>query len=247
MNTAKYFLVSLFMAITSFDARAQANAKEVNTQTQSWISVNSTLRLKNKFGLITDIHVRRNDLLAKEGFYFVRIGANYWIRENLTATAGYAHMWVAPANQSWQHFSREHRMYQQLQLNAKTGKINITQRLRNEQRWQEKIVDDHFINRYKFTNRARYLLSITVPVFKDPQLPKLVLADELAVQSGREIVYNSFDQNRLFAGIRQQITKTLAFDFGYMRVYQQKASGYQYDRNHTLRLFFYYSPDLRHK
>ena len=30
-----------------------------------------------------------------------------------------------------------------------------------------------------------------------------------------------------------------------MLVYQQKASGYQYDLNHTLRWFFYFTPDLR--
>ena len=33
--------------------------------------------------------------------------------------------------------------------------------------------------------------------------------------------------------------------FGYMPVYQQKASGYQYDLNHTIRWFFYFSPDSR--
>jgi len=30
-----------------------------------------------------------------------------------------------------------------------------------------------------------------------------------------------------------------------MQVFQQKASGYQYDLNHTLRLFFYWTPDWR--
>ena len=32
-----------------------------------------------------------------------------------------------------------------------------------------------------------------------------------------------------------------------MAVFQQKYSGYQYDLNHTIRLFFYLSPDLRKK
>jgi hypothetical protein len=30
-----------------------------------------------------------------------------------------------------------------------------------------------------------------------------------------------------------------------MLVYQQKASGYLYDLNHTLRWFFYFTPDRR--
>ncbi len=32
-----------------------------------------------------------------------------------------------------------------------------------------------------------------------------------------------------------------------MNVYQQKYSGYQYDMNHTIRLFFYLSTSIRKK
>ncbi len=237
----------VFIPMTLFIAGAQAQAREVNSQEQSWFSINSSIRLNNKFGIVADVHVRRNEFLAREGFYFARLGTSYWIKENLTATAGYAHMWMAPAKKGWQYHAEEHRVYQQLQLGSHVGKVSLLQRFRSEQRWQEKVVDDRFTSKYKFTNRVRYLLSVTVPLFKDPQLPKLVIADELAVQFGREILYNTFDQNRIFLGIRQQVSQSLAFDFGYMQVYQQKASGYQYDKNHTLRWFFYYTPHLRHK
>lgn len=230
-----------------FTCIAQPGTKEIRSQQQSWFSVNSSMRLNKKFSIVADLHVRRNHFLAKESFYFARLGASYLLHEKLTATAGYAHMWVAPAKQNWHHYAQEHRVYQQLQLNAALGKIGLLQRLRSEQRWQEKIVGDHFTNQYKFTNRVRYLLSITVPILKNPGLPKLIVADELAVQFGREVVYNTFDQNRFFIGIRQQVCKALSFDFGYMQVYQQKASGYQYDKNHTLRWFFYYTPDFRKK
>ncbi|HAT80442.1 MAG TPA: hypothetical protein DCS17_03280, partial [Flavobacterium sp.] len=56
--------------------------------------------------------------------------------------------------------------------------------------------------------------------------------------------YNTFDQNRFFVGIKQSINSNLSFDFGYMNVYQQKSNGYQYDMNHTLRLFFYMNSSL---
>ncbi|MEO7766050.1 MAG: DUF2490 domain-containing protein, partial [Ferruginibacter sp.] len=142
---------------------------------------------------------------------------------------------------------QEHRVYQQLQMSSKIGKISLFNRIRNEQRWQEKIVNDKFTHNYKFTDRIRYLLSITIPVFKIPHYPSLVFADELLIQFGKEIVYNTFDQNRYFIGIKQPVCKSLSFDAGYMMVFQQKASGYQYDKNHTFRLFFYYTPDFRKK
>ncbi|MEP7107438.1 MAG: DUF2490 domain-containing protein [Ferruginibacter sp.] len=236
-----------FSTLLQLNSFAQSPSKEVNTQSQTWISVNSTFRLNKKFGVIADLHMRRNNFTADPGFYFIRFGANYWLKENITAVLGYGQMWVAPSKPIWHHYVQEHRIYQQIQMNSKIGKIGLLNRLRNEQRWQQKIVNDKFIHSYKFTDRIRYLLSINIPVFKNPRAPSLIMSDELSIQFGKEIVYNTFDQNRSFIGIKQPISKTLSFDLGYMLVFQQKASGYQYDKNNTFRLFFYYTPDLRKK
>jgi hypothetical protein len=185
--------------------------------------------------------------LADPSFYFLRAAVNYWIKDNLTVAAGLGQMWVAPTTSGWHHFAIEKRIYQQGQLSSKLGKVGIVQRLRNEQRWQEKIVNDKFTNSYKFTDRIRYLLSLNIPVSKNKYYPSITLADELAIQFGKEVVYNTFDQNRIFIGLKQQVCKNLSFDIGYMLVYQEKASGIQYDKNNTFRWFFYYTPDLRKK
>ena len=185
--------------------------------------------------------------MADPNFYFLRTGVQYWVNEHLMLTAGIGKMWVAPTTPNWEHFAEENRIYQQVLLTNKMGKIGMVQRIRNEQRWIEKITNDQFTGDYKFSNRIRYLLAFNIPIFKNPLYPSLSLSDELMVQFGKEIIYNTFDQNRLFLGIRQPISKTLNFDFGYMLGYQQKATGYQYDRIHTLRCFFYYTPDLRKK
>ena len=241
------FCTGMLIMLAQLNLFAQTKPKEVNSQGQSWVSINSTNRLNNKFGLIADLHIRRTNFAADPNFYFARVALNYWLKENITVAVGVGQMWVAPSKAGWHHYAQEHRLYQQVQITSKLGKTNLLQRIRNEQRWQEKIVDDKFTRSYKFTNRARYLLSITIPVFKNPHYPSLVLSDELLVQFGKEIVYNTFDQNRAFIGIRQPISKSLSFDLGYMLVYQQKASGYQYDKNHTFRWFFYYTPDFRRK
>ncbi|MEO6546993.1 MAG: DUF2490 domain-containing protein [Ferruginibacter sp.] len=250
LTLQKYFRFVCLLTIsgaTFLHAVAQTKNKEINLQSQSWFSVNSTSRLSNKFGVIADLHMRRNNFTARPSFYFVRVGASYWIKENITAVLGYGNMWVAPSTTNWHHFAQEHRVYQQVQMSSKIGKITLLNRLRNEQRWQEKISNDKFTHSYKFTDRIRYLVSMTIPVFKNPKYPALVLADELCIQFGKEIVYNTFDQNRYFIGIKQAVSKSLCFDTGYMMVFQQKASGYQYDKNQTYRLFFYYTPDFRAK
>jgi hypothetical protein len=89
------------------------------------------------------------------------------------------------------------------------------------------------------------LISFNIPVFNKKTAPQLVLSDELLIHFGKEVVYNTFDQNRLFIGIRQSINPKLSYDFGYMNVYQEKYSGYQYDMNHTLRLFFYLNTNVK--
>jgi hypothetical protein len=224
---------------------AQIKPKEVNTQSQSWFSFNSTTRLTNHWGFIADAHMRRNNFVADPSFYFLRTAVNYWVTDNLTVTEGYGKMWLAPTTIGWKNFATEDRIYFQIQSIGKLGKFSLLQRLRNENRWQQKMVNDSFSGNYKITDRIRYLLSLTIPIFKNKKYPSIVVSDELAIQFGKEIVYNTFEQNRWFLGIKQNLTKSLSYDLGFMQVMQQKSTGYQYDKNNTFRLFFYYSPNLR--
>ena len=168
----------------------------------------------------------------------------YWLSEKLTATLGYAHMWKAPARRDWDTWPDEERIYQQVQQASKIGSVSMLNRLRNEQRWQEKVENDEIGGGYSFSNRVRYLLSFTIPVASNPQIPSFVLSDEVLVQFGPGVDKNAFDQNRFFVGIKQRLSSSWSFDFGYMPVLQQKSGGDQYDLNDTLRLFFYFTPNL---
>lgn len=224
----------------------QATAeKTIKQQNQTWVSINSVTKFSERWGVAADAHIRTNDFFGENNFYLLRAGIVYFPKPTLALSAGYAHMWLAPTKENWTTYSDENRIYQQAQLVSKLGKVSVLQRLRNEQRWQEKIVNNASTGETRFTNRIRYLASFTIPVFKKKTAPQLVISDEILMQFGKEVVYNTFDQNRLFIGIRQSINPKLSFDFGYMNVYQQKYSGYQYDCNHTLRLFFYLQSSLK--
>jgi hypothetical protein len=222
-------------------AQTAPQGKSVRHQLQTWVSINSTFRLEDRWGLMADFHIRRNNFVADPSFYFVRLGPNYWIRDNMSVSAGYAHLWLAPPQDGLKTWSNEHRIYQQFVWSSRPGKVSMLQRLRNEQRWQQKIANDERTGEWRFTNRFRYLLSFTIPLSPNPKKPSLVLADEILLQAGKEVIYNPFDQNRIFIGIRQNLSRGFSYDFGYMNVFQQKYSGYEYDMNHTIRLFFYYS------
>jgi len=245
MSTHK--LRVLFLLFPIFVLSQVNKTKEINKQTQTWISLNTVTKFNDHWGAIADAHLRSNDFFDQNSFYFLRGGIRYFVNPSINITVGYAHMWLAPTKDGWTTYSDESRIYQQVQLSSKIGKVSMLQRIRNEQRWNEKIVNNAETGGNRFSDRIRYLLSFDIPVFKKKTAPTLVISDELLIQFGKEMVYNTFDQNRLFIGIKQSISPKLSFDFGYMNVYQQKITGYQYDINHTVRLFFYLNTNLKSK
>ena len=70
MKNRTVILTFILIACINSSALAQSGAREIYTHTQSWFSINSTMRLNNKWGLIMDVHTRRKDFLAGESFYF---------------------------------------------------------------------------------------------------------------------------------------------------------------------------------
>lgn len=237
----KQILLLLFVPAFVFAQRS----REVQTQNHVWTSLNSQIRFSERWGIAADVHIRRTDFLQSNSFFFLRAGGLYYANKQLTLGAGYAHMWLANQKDATELFSNENRLHQQAVLNQQLGTVQLNQRLRIEKRWIQKVVNFIPTNEQRYTTRFRYQLSMNIPVSSNKKIPMLSIADELMLQTGKDIIYNHFDQNRFFAGIRQRVSGSLSFDFGYMHVWQQLLSGNKYNRNRTIRLFFYWQPDLR--
>ena len=247
MKTSVKLLLLAIVQCCFVNAFSQVLQKKVEHVTHTWVSVNSIFFLNKEWFIMADAHLRENGFFQSNSFYFTRIGVGYQIDKNLSVAAGYGNLLFSPTTAGWSTKQDENRIYQQVVYNsAYKSKVNVLQRLRNEQRWQDIIVNDKKTGDKKFTNRVRYLLSTSLQVFKSPNLPQLVLADELLVQFGKDVLFNTFDQNRIFIGIKQKITNSLSFDAGYMQVFQQKSNGINYMQSNTARLFFYYTVKNKH-
>jgi hypothetical protein len=233
-------LVSLYELSTGQDAPSE---KQVTQYIQSWFSLNSTLRFSDHWGMVADIHVRRDDFIMDDYFYLLRAGIGYWISGKYPVILGVGHLWLAPpdGDSTW---SNENRIYQQWSSVLKQGKVSVLNRIRLEQRFIDHIVNDEIVGNKQFSVRLRYLTSFEFKVFSNPKIPSPVLSDEIHIQFGSGIVYNTFDQNRLFLGVKVPVSEKLNFDIGYMNVLQQKSSGYKYSMSHIFRIFFYYNLDL---
>lgn len=237
-------LIILYLCCSNIINAQQHPVKTINYKTQYWISMNANMRFTKKLSLMADYHERIEGDFKHVNFYFMRVGLSYWINENFTLTGGYAHLWLNKKVNTGFTLADQNRIYQQVIWKQKINNLSFLYRIRNEQRWQQELNIDGSIKTIIFSNRLRFLFGITIPIFKKNELPKLTVSDELMAQFGKDITLNTFDQNRLFLGMKQKITKDLSFDLGYMMVYQQKSTGYNYDFVNTVRLFFYYKPNF---
>ena len=156
-------------------------------------------------------------------------------------------MWLAFPREDEFGFLDENRIYQEIAFSNTIQRTNTLFRIRTEQRWRESL-DATTIEpsgEYIFNYRFRVLFSASIPFTKGERPWNFMAANEVLLNFGENIVYNTFDQNRLTLGVRKRINKNWSFDCGYMLVYQQLPNGSSYTVNHTLRLFFYGIFDLR--
>ena len=248
MMVKRLFLLQSVLMITGF---CFAQKKTYSVQ-QAWFSYNNQTRLSNKWGLWGDFQLR-----TQENFFddfsigITRVGVMYYLKENTKLTVGYAYAHYFPADSHPDIAQPEYRPWQQVQWHNNYSRLRMVQRIRLEERFRRKIKDnDELADGYNFNYRLRYNFSFNFAFNKNHFASKTisyVLNNELMVNFGKEIVYNAFDQNRLFAGFHYHTNAHDYLQFGYMYLYQQLTSGNRYRYIHAGRLSYFHTPDLRKK
>jgi hypothetical protein len=228
------------------------SSKSVTTQEQLWFGYLNQTRLSKHWGTWTDIHLRTKDNFVNNLSQFIaRVGATYYVSNATKLTLGYAFVNHFPADNHQNISQPEHRIWQQVQWHTKYQKIRTMQWLRLEERLRHKIKNnDELATGYNFNWRFRYNFYLQVPLSKKGLLPNtvsFVFNDEIHINAGKSIVYNTFDQNRLFIGFAYHTSESDNLQFGYMNVFQQLAAGNQYRSLNTARIFYFHNLDLRKK
>lgn len=232
----------------STNVAAQTPAKTVHQREQTWIGYFNQTRLTNKFGFWLDVHYRQTDHFTDRPFQvIVRPAVTYFIKDNLRFNLGYAYVNHFPAK-GLNSSRPEHRIWQQIWWNQKYTGLTTLQWLRLEERYNRKIANDILQDGYNVTYRLRYNFAFFIPL-KGKELaartPFLAVMDEVFLNLGKKVVYNTFDQNRFFIGAGYQFSSHLNAQLGYMNVFQQNAAGNDYFSTHTIRFFVFHSLDLR--
>ncbi|MEJ1240603.1 DUF2490 domain-containing protein [Chryseolinea sp. T2] len=252
MNTVKQILIIIVLATFSLPALSQSSApdKEIHSREQLWLGYFNQTRFSNRWGMWVDVHYRMTDNFVDRPFQFmIRPAVTYFLKDNLRINVGYAFVEHFPAK-GMSTTRIEHRPWQQIWWSQKYPGLSTLQWLRLEQRFVEKVVNDEKVDGYNYVFRARYNFSFFIPL-KGKEIvaktPFAAVIDEVFLNFGDNVVYNTFDQNRLFLGFGYQFTSHLNAQLGYMNIYQQEASGYKYYSTHAIRLFVFHTLDLRKK
>jgi hypothetical protein len=165
----------------------------------------------------------------------------------MTLTAGYARLWLsAPVAEGLPRAER--RPWAQLVVNHKVGPcLRMANRIRYDMRFRQNLEAGMPLDDFGFNHRLRFLVSMRWPLQGyeiKGGTPFINLTNEVLVNFGEQIVYNHFDQNRLWLTLGWQL-RNLTLQSGYMNRFVQLPQGNAYQRNHTLLFWLTWNFDLR--
>ena len=227
MEFTKYFsglLCSIILSVLSIQPFYAQNSEE--NEYGSWLVLCGTTRIHQNWSIPTVGIVRHYQMLDTYGFFFLRTGASYRVSNSSTFTGGVALLNsnsnlepndVVNTNQLW--------IYGEYTLKSKFIDNSIAHRLRLENRRLVNTEDA------KVNNRIRYRLQCKRPLYKDIYFKAF---DEIFI----DLKGSTFNQNRVFVGMGQQIGSSLNADIGY---FNQK---FKNSSEHMIRLSLSFNIDL---
>ena len=133
----------------------------------------------------------------------------------------------------------EHRGQQDITWKQEFGKIIINQRFQVEERFIHNANKEGLLSGNTFYWRFRYRLQGEYSCWKkESQYLKAIVYDELMINGGENVVKNTFDQNRIYTALQYGINKNIALELGYLKSFQQRASGVDYFDRDIIRFTF---------
>ena len=245
MKTFKIFCLLL----VCFASRAQTE-KNVDHQSLLWTRYYNQLTLNKKWSLHTEFDNRIFLKPFEQNLYAIRMHGRYKICNNLDIGAGLAYFSVATQNPNvtYDFTVPEYRTQQDISWKQDFGKFTLNQRFQVEERFIHNANKEELLSGTTFFWRFRYRLQGEYSCWKkDSQYLKAIVFDELMINGGKNVVKNTFDQNRIYAALQYGINKNIALELGYLKSFQQRASGVDYFDRDIIRFTLFHKINLYKK
>jgi hypothetical protein len=120
------------------------------------------------------------------------------------------------------------------------GRIMHTWRYRYELRWQENPATEQyrFLQRFRLRYRFRYLFNTND--FYEDNVVYAAISNEIGLNFGENVVLNTFNQNRFYAGVGIRVLNGARVELRYVNRYRTRgATGFEFDASQGLMLGIY--------
>ncbi|MDB5239806.1 MAG: hypothetical protein JWP57_431 [Spirosoma sp.] len=220
MKQAAILTFLCFQSICSF---SQQN-RVIDRNKVGWFTYNGDHKLTDRWALHTEYQWRRIDFIQTWQQSLARLGLIYKLTDRVKVSGGYTLFTTYPYGKYPSADAGvpvpEHRIYEDIQLGDKLGRLELAHRFRLEQRWLGQLSDENprQVANWKYQHRIRYQLSATYPL-SGPTVDNgefyLNAFDELFISFGRNVGLNVFNQNRLSGGLGYQVRDNIRLELNY--------------------------------
>jgi hypothetical protein len=235
-------LLLLSLLFIASPRTANAQTKTVKHVNQIWLGYISSTKLTEHYSWWNDFH------FVPHGFAVARTGLTRSFG-GVNVTAGYAFVLTPVSTTRTELHRKEQRLWAQLYYTAPVGKsVQFIQRLRYEGRFRQNILNNQPVDGYFFVNRVRFLIGLKKtfgPADSNRPRPFIQLSDEILLNFGKRVTYNTFDQNRVMFSVGLQ-SKNIQYQLGYMNRFVQTGTT-QYTLNHTVYIWVTHTLSFRKK
>jgi len=223
----------LVLLLVSFSSFGQALKKNIVKQSLSSVAYSTNFELSSKWSLSTEVQERIFLDPVRQSQLFVKSQVNFSPLKDFSLGSGFAYYLNSPGDPEFSAAFKvpEIRLNHELGYRHRFKNLNFGHRYRMEERFIRKRLDDSLIHGYRFVERLSYMVSLEYNLFRSKTKGhdlSLKLSDGIYINSNGGIIYNTFDQNRFYAGLNYQLIKNLNVEFGYINLFQQRSSGDEY-------------------
>lgn len=215
----------------------QAQAQNITLRHQVWLGAFAQFKLSPKWSVWLDGQYR-----TFEHFHYGisaiagRTGIIYKVTPTIRSVAGYAYFRSIPLSGNLPA-PHEHRGWQMLQHTWNLPKVRLINGIRAEQRFRERVIQGKHTGEYAYNHRFRYNINA---IFKLNKTKGVVIGNEIMMNIGKEIIYNQFDQNRVWIGLQHQISPVFQVQVLYMLLYQHLPRPNERLLSHNIRITLLY-------
>ena len=246
----QFILLAIFTTLFCKTVFAQKN--NVVHYNQLWYAYNNNTRLSDRWGIWMDIQNKdKSEYLHNFDVKENTLGGIYYLKNKMKLTGAFTYIQSYPNDLLPDFYAPEYRPWQMIQWKNNTKNTSFAHWIRLEERFKTRTINSsQLTNNFDFTYRLRYNVFIERPLTikkREKGAFSLSIAEEIYLNYGKTIVYNSFDQNRLFGGFLYYFNTHDFLQFGYTNVIQHLAGKDKYKAIDAIKLTFFNNLDFRKK